>query len=143
MATYNVDWNYDARKIRKYIRTGSCNSCGDCCTAYIKLDARSRWDNDGRNGGEHTNKKGVWHEIIRRPDRRIFYRIIDIIPNGASCGSFDFPGCGCNGNKPKICKYWPITPFCQHLFPNCGFQFSLIREWDMDIEVEENIDFET
>lgn len=129
-----IDWNYNTGVVKRYIRSGKCNNCGDCCTAYIRLAVRGRWDNDGKNGGEYTSQKSIWHEI-NTPDRRTFYRIKKIIPNEKACGSLENCKCISNGSKPKICSFWPLSPIYANLFPNCGYEFTLDHEWEMDAKV--------
>lgn len=129
--TKYLEWNYDTGIVTECQRLGKCKQCGKCCKAKITFEICKPRRNNNRNGGAMTNETGIWSEI-NRGRWRYFFKIKSVDLDTTKCESLtDDNLCQHHGDKDPICGWWPFSPKCIDLFPDCGYSFEKINEWQI------------
>lgn len=137
-----IEWDYDAGKVREYIRSGECNSCGQCCIALIRYrlgGVAGRVSDNGARLGKWVDETGTWYEV-RDGKRRRFMKHIEITPRPReeACSQLTAENqCGVhtlkNWKKDQmtLCDTWPLNPAQVEAFDQCSYGFELLGEWDI------------
>ena len=141
------EWDYDAKKVTTWRRTGECNHCGACCVkgGEIVFDTYDSSmmpnvtlyesnDYSPQNGGDMTTGEGIWTQNIGEP---IYFGNVRHDPTAKGtkpdpCPCFIDGKCEINETKPKLCQVFPQSPSQIKTFPDCSYVFEMIEQEDFE-----------
>lgn len=137
--TRYIEWDFDRMIATLYEREGECNNCGRCCGDSIYYAFQYPDDADVNDinmylgGGDRTDLKGIWQEVIYN-NKRLFRKFIKYEQDGKICRHRVNGLCNIHDEQePIFCLLWPISPTEVALFPECSYRFIKIKERSFEI----------